>query len=132
MNHLRLFNLIVMLLLAFSYCSQEEKRLALVIGNASYEKGALKNPVNDAELVAKTLDSLNFDVILKKNLKYRSDFVRAVREFGVKRNKYDIAFVYYAGHGIQVDNENFLIPTREKFDSEDDVIDFGVSVQNIS
>ena len=65
MNHLRLFNLIIMLLLAFSYYSQEEKRLALVIGNANYDKGALKNPVNDALLIARTLDSLNFDVILR-------------------------------------------------------------------
>ena len=123
--------ILVLIIFSFAFIAQEEKRLALVIGNANYEKGALKNPVNDALLIAKTLESLNFDVILKKNLKYRSDFVRAVREFGVKRNNYDVAFVYYAGHGIQVDNENFLIPTREKFDSEDDVIDFGVSVQNI-
>ena len=87
--------------------------------------------MNDAELVAKTLDSLNFDVILKKNLEYRSQFVRAIREFGQKRAEYDVAFVYYAGHGIQVDNENFLLPTKEEFLSEDDVLDFGVSVQNV-
>lgn len=126
-------SLITLILISFSFVliSQEEKRLALVIGNASYEKGVLKNPVNDAELVAKTLDSLNFDVILKKNLEYRSQFVRAIREFGQKRAEYDVAFVYYAGHGIQVDNENFLLPTKEEFLSEDDVLDFGVSVQNV-
>ena len=131
MNRSRLLNLFLMLLIASSYYSQEEKRLALVIGNANYDKGTLKNPVNDAKLVAKTLDSLNFDVILKKNLEYRSQFVRAIREFGQKRAEYDIAFVYYAGHGIQVDNENFLLPTKEEFMSQDDVLDFGVSVQNV-
>ena len=48
------------LLITFSVYSQEEKRLALVIGNANYDKGALENPVNDANLIAKTLDSLIF------------------------------------------------------------------------
>lgn len=123
--------ILVLIIFSFAFIAQEEKRLALVIGNANYDKGALKNPVNDAELVAKTLDSLNFDVILKKNLEYRSQFVRAIREFGQKRAEYDVAFVYYAGHGIQVDNENFLLPTKEEFMSEDDVLDFGVSVQNV-
>ena len=62
----------VLLLLCFFMTSilfsQEEKRLALVIGNSNYDKGALKNPVNDARLIASTLESLNFDVILKENL----------------------------------------------------------------
>ena len=126
-------NLTIILFLFASLLTygQQEKRLALVIGNANYDKGALKNPVNDAELVAKTLDSLDFDVILKTDLEYRSDFIRAVREFGQKRTEYDAAFVYYAGHGIQVDSKNFLLPTKQEFLSEDDVLDYGVSVQNI-
>jgi tetratricopeptide (TPR) repeat protein len=123
--------IVVLCFITLSFYAQEEKRLALVIGNANYEKGKLKNPVNDAELVAKTLESLNFDVILKKNLESRSEFIRAIREFGKKRAEYDVAFVYYAGHGVQVDNENFLLPTKEEFLTEDDVLDFGVSVQNI-
>ena len=114
----------------FSY-SQEEKRLALVIGNANYEKGELKNPVNDARLIASTLDSLDFDVILKENLATKRDMTAAIREFGSKRSEYDVAFVYYAGHGIQVDDENFLLPTKEVFEEEFDVMDYGVSVQSI-
>ena len=117
--------------ISISLFSQEEKRLALVIGNANYDKGELKNPVNDARLIASTLDSLDFDVILKENLENRTDFIRSIREFGNKRSEYDVAFVYYAGHGIQVDDENFLLPTKEEFSSEEDVLDFGVSVQNI-
>jgi len=110
---------------------QQEKRLALVIGNANYDKGELKNPVNDARLIASTLDSLDFDVILKENLQTKRDMTAAIREFGNKRSEYDVAFVYYAGHGIQVDDENFLLPTKEVFEEEYDVLDYGISVQNI-
>ena len=117
--------------ISISLFSQDEKRLALVIGNANYNKGELKNPVNDARLIASTLDSLNFDVILKENLATKRDMTGAIREFGSKRSEYDVAFVYYAGHGIQVDNENFLLPTKEVFEEEFDVMDYGVSVQNI-
>jgi len=123
--------LIFCLLLSISLFSQEEKRLALVIGNANYEKGELKNPVNDARLIASTLDSLDFDVILKENIESQIDFKRAILEFGKKRPKYDIAFVYYAGHGVQVSDENYLLPTKVEFSSEDEVEMFGVSVQDI-
>ena len=117
--------------MSISLFSQEEKRLALVIGNANYEKGELKNPVNDARLIASTLDSLDFDVILKENIESQIDFKRAILEFGKKRPKYDIAFVYYAGHGVQVSDENYLLPTKVEFSSEDEVEMFGVSVQDI-
>ena len=118
-------------LFQFLFFSQDEKRLALVIGNANYEKGELKNPVNDARLIASKPDSLNFDVILKENLATNRDMTAAIREFGSKRLEYDVAFVYYAGHGIQVDDENFLLPTKEVFEEEFDVMDYGVSVQSI-
>ena len=129
MKNIKLF---LFLLLPFFLFSQEkEKRLALVIGNANYDKGELKNPVNDARLIASTLDSLDFDVILKENLSTKRDMTAAIREFGSRRSEYDVAFVYYAGHGVQVDDENFLLPTKETFEEEFDVIDYGVSVQNI-
>ena len=122
----------LLLLLPFFLFSQEkEKRLALVIGNANYDKGELKNPVNDARLIASTLDSLDFDVILKENLSTKRDMTAAIREFGSRRSEYDVAFVYYAGHGVQVDDENFLLPTKETFNEEFDVMDYGVSVQSI-
>ena len=128
---MRYIFLIIFILSTFFSFSQDEKRLALVIGNANYDKGELKNPVNDARLIASTLDSLEFDVILKENLATKRDMTAAIREFGNKRSEYDVAFVYYAGHGIQVDDENFLLPTKEIFDEEFDVLDYGVSVQNI-
>jgi len=109
----------------------KDKRLALVIGNANYVKGELKNPINDARLIAKTLDSLNFEVILKENLETGDDLKTAITEFGKKRPNYDVGFVYYAGHGVQIDGENYLLPTKKEFSSEDDVYTFGVSVQTI-
>ena len=109
--------LFLLLLLPFFLFSQEkEKRLALVIGNANYDKGEIKNPVNDARLIASTLDSLDFDVILKENLSTKKDMTAAIREFGSRHSEYDVAFVYYAGHGVQVDDENFLLPTKETFE----------------
>ena len=124
---------ILLLLLCFPLLviSQNEKRLALVIGNANYDKGELKNPVNDALLIAETLKELEFDVILDTNLVDQRSFKETIREFGNRRPDYDVAFVYYAGHGIQVGSENYLLPTKEVFQSEYDVKDYGVSVQDI-
>ena len=122
---------LLLFLISVSLFSQDEKRLALVIGNANYEKGELKNPVNDARLIASTLDSLEFDVILKENLESQTSFKRAILEFGKKRSNYDGAFVYYAGHGVQISGENYLLPTKVEFSTEDEVEMFGVSVQDI-
>ena len=124
--------LLIFLLLPFFLFSQEkEKRLALVIGNANYDKGALKNPVNDARLIAKTLDSLDFEVLEYYNLKTQRELKNAIRKFGIKRDSADIGFVYYAGHGVQIKNENYLLPTQESFDSEIDIEDYAVSLQAI-
>lgn len=111
--------------------SQEEKRVALVIGNSNYEKGELNNPVNDAKLIAKTLDSLDFEVLEAYNVSTKRELIKVIREFGVKRDSADIGFVYYAGHGVQINNENFLLPTKEVFKSELDIEDYAVSVQKI-
>ena len=111
--------------------SQGESRLALVIGNSAYKEGALQNPVNDAMLVGATLRDLNFDVILGTDVSSKQEFVQLIRDFGSKRADYDVALVYYAGHGVQIGSENFLLPTGEVFESDFDVMDYGVSVQNI-
>ena len=121
--------LIILSFLPLLVFSQNEKRLALVIGNANYDKGELKNPVNDALLVSQTLNQLSFDIILDTNIKDRSSFIETIREFGAKRPNYDIAFVYYAGHGVQIDGENYLLPTKENFESKNDVQDYGIHVQ---
>lgn len=115
----------------FQTSGQDQSRLALVIGNSNYDAGELRNPANDAEHVAETLEGLSFDVILATNLETKRDFLNVVREFGSRRVNYDVAFVYYAGHGVEIGRENYLLPTKETFNSEYDVQDYGVSVQNI-
>ena len=112
-------------------CQQDEKRLALVIGNANYDKGPLNNPVNDARLIASTLEKLDFDVILKENIETFAEFKNAVFEFGDKREFYDVALVYYAGHGIQIGSQNYLLPTKVNFDTEKKVKFFGLNVNDI-
>jgi tetratricopeptide (TPR) repeat protein len=114
----------------FSF-SQEEKRLALVIGNSNYDKGELKNPVSDANLIAQTLDSLDFDVILATNLEDQRSFLNTIREFGNRRPEYDVGFVYYAGHGVQIAGENYLLPTKEIYESKNDIEDYAVNVVKI-
>ena len=123
--------LYLLLLFSFFSFSQQEKRLALVIGNSDYIKGPLKNPVNDASLIAETLEGLDFEVMLYKNLKTRASMLKAISEFGQKRPLYDVGFIYYAGHGIQVNNENFLIPTDELINNKLEVEDYAVSLQKI-
>ncbi len=66
--------------------NQGQSRLALVIGDSNYNAGYLSNPINDAHLMASTLDSLEFDVILYTNLSTKSDFQTLIREFGRLRS----------------------------------------------
>ena len=121
----------ILFFISVSLFSQDEKRLALVIGNANYDKVELKNPVNDARLIASTLDSLDFDVILATNLEDQRSFLNKVREFGSQRDQYDVGFVYYAGHGVQISGENYLLPTKEIYESENDIEDYAVNVSKI-
>lgn len=97
-----------------------EKRLALVIGNSDYVNGAsLKNPVNDANLMEATLKGLGFDVIKRLN-SGKDAMISSIREFSKKLSNYNVALFYYAGHGIQIDGINYLIPTNSKLENKDD------------
>ncbi|MDA9056865.1 caspase family protein, partial [Flavobacteriaceae bacterium] len=120
----------ILFISVFSF-SQEEKRLALVIGNSEYINGPLKNPVNDAKLIAKALDSLGFEVLEYYNLTTQRQLKKAILEFGAKRDSANVGFVYYAGHGVQVNNENYLLPTQEEYTSQTEVIEYAVSVQTV-
>ncbi len=109
----------------------QEKRLALIIGNANYDKGALKNPVNDALLMKETLEKLDFEVMLDTNLKSKSDLSNSIIAFGEKRKNYNIGFVYYAGHGVQLNGKNYLLATKEKYENKYHVEDNGVNVDRL-
>lgn len=97
-----------------------EKRVALVIGNAAYKNAPLKNPVNDAKAITIKLKEFNFEVIEIVN-QNRIDIYKAIRRFGEKLKRADVGFFYYAGHGMQVNGENYLIPVNSPIESEDEV-----------
>ena len=99
----------------------DQKRLALIIGNGMYENGGiLANPENDANDIGARLQALGFDVMLHNNLDQRG-FKVAIDEFGEKLAGYDVGLFYYAGHGIQVKGNNYLIPVDANLKSENDV-----------
>jgi uncharacterized caspase-like protein len=88
-----------------------KERLALLIGNSDYQGYALlKNPVNDAQDLAKVLSDLQFRVSYRQNLTWE-EMNSAIEEFGKNlRATKGMGIFYYAGHGMQVGSENYLIP----------------------
>lgn len=97
-----------------------DRRVALVIGNAKYRKGALLNPVNDARLISAELRKANFQVIAVEDADMAT-MNRAIDEFGRAIKKDGVALVFYAGHGMQVKGENYLIPTDADLKGENDI-----------
>jgi uncharacterized caspase-like protein len=90
-----------------------QKRVALVIGNSAYQKVApLTNPANDATGVAAMLKQAGFDSVDSKMDLNGAEMRRALREFGNRTRDADVAVIYYAGHGIEVDNTNYLMWMR--------------------
>jgi hypothetical protein len=99
---------------------EKSKRIALVIGNAAYKASPLANPVNDASAMAQLLGELGFEVIYKQNAS-QAEMKRAIREFGDKIVKGDVALFYYAGHGAQMNGENYLIPVDAVITKEEEI-----------
>ncbi|MBI3436501.1 MAG: caspase family protein [Proteobacteria bacterium] len=87
-----------------------QSRLGLVIGNDSYANvEPLKKAANDARAVAQSLTRIGFGVTLGLNLA-RRDFVRAIAEFESRLRPGDTAFVFYSGHGVEIEGANYLLP----------------------
>ncbi|HEV7912913.1 MAG TPA: caspase family protein, partial [Albitalea sp.] len=97
-----------------------EERIALVIGNAAYRNDPLDNPVNDARLIAQSLKQSGFTVAQHENLDRRA-LVEALRDFGNRLGENTIAVLYYAGHGLQLRDRNYLIPVDAEIRSEDEI-----------
>ena len=109
------------------------RRIALVIGNGNYLQAGLPkltNPPHDAEDVAKALRGFGFDVLEKKNLTLE-EMNQAIAEFGSRIGGSEAALFYYAGHGIQVKNQNYLIPVNATIESEASVPYQGVSLNQV-
>jgi uncharacterized caspase-like protein len=98
-----------------------DRRVALVIGNGAYKQAApLANPANDARAVAESLQRLGFEVVSGFDLS-NADMRKTVRAFADKLVGADVALFFYAGHGLQVGGENYLIPVDAAIRSEADL-----------
>ncbi len=105
--------------------SGPEQRIALVIGNSKYQNTVqLANPGNDTKAVAQLLNSAGFEVISATDLSH-NQMIQAVQEFSGRiagRGPNTVAMVYYAGHGVQLAGENYLVPVDAKISSEPDLV----------
>ena len=98
-----------------------EHRLALVIGNSNYKVGHLPNSLNDAQSVAAMLKSLGWQVIEREDVG-REEMVKTAEEFGNQlASGGGVGLFYYAGHGIQSGNVNYLIPVDADIQDEDEL-----------
>lgn len=112
---------LILSLLCFSSSVQAEKRLALVIGNSHYQYlGSLENPTNDADAMAQILQRLGFEVILKKDVKI-NEIGEVLRDFRSHLNIGDEVTFFYAGHGLEMDGENYLPAVDARIKSKHDV-----------
>jgi formylglycine-generating enzyme required for sulfatase activity len=125
--------IIVVLLLTFSLNLTlvfASNRTALVIGNSSYKSSPLKNHSNDAKDIADKLKKLGFDVVLRTDADKRS-MVDGINLFAKKLARSEVGIFYFAGHGIQINNINYLIPVNSKVESESDVEFEGINAGRI-
>ena len=115
---------------------KDEKRFALVIGNSNYPKsiGVLKNPVNDATDFAKELQLSNFDVQLLTNATYgqmRAAMLKFKEKVDANERDKTVALFYFAGHGLQHEDENYLVPVDAMVEFEDDIPRYCFAVQRM-
>lgn len=116
---------------SFLASAYAEQRVALVVGNSAYKHVIpLPNPITDAKAIAASLKRLNFDVTLltdQGSLSMR----RALRDFARKSSRSDMAVIYFAGHGMEIDGRNFLIPTDAELKQDVDVEFETISLEDI-
>ncbi|MGY4178428.1 hypothetical protein ACVIHH_003719 [Bradyrhizobium sp. USDA 4518] len=107
-------------------------RVALVIGNSAYKNAApLSNPVNDAQIVEATLKHAGFDVVQTRLDLQAAEMRRTLRDFADQSRDADVAVVYYAGHGIEIEGTNYLIPVDATLERDTDVYDEAFSLERI-
>ena len=119
-----------MLLAAGAAAAAGEHRVALVIGNSDYKTAPLKNPVNDARAMASALRNLGFEVLTGENVS-RKAMLQRLREFRDKLGPDSVGLFYYAGHGIQVKGQNYLIPTDAAVRSEAEIDEESVNLAHL-
>jgi uncharacterized caspase-like protein len=108
------------------------KRVALVLGNSTYQNAApLPNPTNDAAAVAATLKDAGFDLVDSRQDLKITEMRRALRDFADQARDADVALIYYAGHGIEIEGTNYLIPTDATLERDTDVYDEAFSLDRV-
>ena len=129
---LRTLTLINVALALSAGAATAERRVALIIGNSAYKNVTpLPNPAKDAAAVAAMFKKAGFEVVDSKLDLGNTAMRRTIREFtGIARNA-DIAVVYYAGHGIEFDGVNYLIPVDAELASDVDVDDETISLDRV-
>jgi outer membrane protein assembly factor BamD (BamD/ComL family) len=109
-----------------------DKRVALVIGNSSYQNvPKLPNPTSDARAVYQRFKDAGFDVGEVQLDVGNLQFKRALRDFEIKANTSDIAVVYFAGHGLEIRGKNYMIPVDARLASERDAPDEAIELERI-
>ena len=103
-----------------------ERRIALVIGDSAYERvPQLSNPAHDATAMAEMFKGAGFDIVqLKLDLK-ALEMRRALRDFSDEARDADVAIIYFAGHGIEIQGTNYLIPVDAVLERDIDADDEG-------
>jgi uncharacterized caspase-like protein len=125
-----ILNAVVLAILSTSALA--EVRVALVIGNGAYEViGRLRNPPNDAALIANSLTDVGFDVTVVKD-QTEDQMGGAIDEFVEKARHADVAEIYYAGHGLQKDGENYLMPVDARLRSESAISREGIALNDLT
>ena len=104
----------------YANMSVASERIALIIGNADYSFGKLKNPVNDALDIAKALENFNFQVNVLTNASLAETTAALISHADRLKSQSKVGIIYFAGHGIQIDAENFLVPIDTSFHSVND------------
>ncbi|MFZ5731781.1 MAG: caspase family protein [Pseudomonadota bacterium] len=109
-----------------------DKRVALVIGNSGYQHaGRLANPVNDADAITATFRQAGFDVVESRRDLKVNDMRRALRDFSDMARDSDVAVIYYAGHGIEVDGNNYVLPVDALLERDADVYDEALALERL-
>ncbi|WP_407118556.1 caspase family protein [Bradyrhizobium sp. LMG 9283] len=112
--------------------AQAERRVALVIGNSAYKSvPKLGNPANDAGLIGGMLKKAGFDTVDIRQDLSAPDMRKALREFGTRTRDADVAVIYYAGHGMELDGTNYLIPTDAALETDTDVYDEALPIDRV-
>ncbi len=132
MRTLRLFALLILTTLIGCGSAHAEKRVALVIGNSAYKSvPGLTNPAHDAALVASMLKQAGFDDVTTGLDLDANGMRKALREFSARAHDAEVAVIYYAGHGMEMDGNNYLIPTDAVLQTDGDVLDETIPLDRV-